>query len=140
MCIRDSADCARRVSARAGSAGADHPARVRGDVLPAGIPRAGARSAGALCAGGRLRRAHALPCLPAVSYTHLDVYKRQLYHIGIPEDQIMDLATNECNTTPCMMPYVCLLYTSRPRPVRTVPNRMLCLESLYSKDYFYYSY
>lgn len=29
---------------------------------------------------------------------------------------------------------------SRVRPVHTVPNRMSCLESLYSKDYFYYSY
>lgn len=30
--------------------------------------------------------------------------------------------------------------SGRPRPMRTVPNRMSCLESLYSKDYFYYSY
>ena len=29
-----------------------------------------------------------------------------LYHIGIPENEIMALATGECNTTPCMMPYV----------------------------------
>ena len=32
---------------------------------------------------------------------------------GIPEDQIMDLATNECNTTPCMMPYVTTFFMPR---------------------------
>ena len=38
--------------------------------------------------------------------TGIELAAEWLYHIGIPEDQIMDLATNECNTTPCMMPYV----------------------------------
>lgn len=36
-----------------------------------------------------------------------------LYHIGIPEDHIEDLAKNECNTTPCMMPYVTTFFEPR---------------------------
>ena len=42
-----------------------------------------------------------------------EVCREWLYHIGIPEDQIMDLATNECNTTPCMMPYVTTFFEPR---------------------------
>ena len=36
-----------------------------------------------------------------------------LYHIGIPENEIMALATGECNTTPCMMPYVTTFFEPR---------------------------
>ena len=36
-----------------------------------------------------------------------------LYHIGIPKQDIMTLAENECNTTPCMMPYVTSFFEPR---------------------------
>ena len=45
--------------------------------------------------------------------TGIELCAEWLYHIGIPEDQIMDLATNECNTTPCMMPYVTTFFMPR---------------------------
>ena len=45
--------------------------------------------------------------------TGIELAAEWLYHIGIPEDQIMDLATNECNTTPCMMPYVTTFFEPR---------------------------
>ena len=36
-----------------------------------------------------------------------------LYHIGILEDHIYELAEKECNTTPCMMPYVTSFFEPR---------------------------
>ena len=45
--------------------------------------------------------------------TGIELAAEWLYHIGIPEDQMMDLATNECNTTPCMMPYVTTFFMPR---------------------------
>ena len=68
---RGGTDRARRVPARAGCAGGDHPARVRRDVLPAGVPRDGAGPAGALCAGRQLRGAHALRWPTACRGMHL---------------------------------------------------------------------
>ena len=50
---------------------------------------------------------------PMYQCTGIELAAEWLYHIGIPEDQIMDLATNECNTTPCMMPYVTTFFMPR---------------------------
>ena len=36
-----------------------------------------------------------------------------MYHIGIPEADIMELANNQCNTTPVMMPYVTTFFEPR---------------------------
>lgn len=36
-----------------------------------------------------------------------------LYHIGIPENRIMELAGSACNTTACMMPYVTSFFEPR---------------------------
>ena len=36
-----------------------------------------------------------------------------LYHIGVPEDQIEDMATNSANTVPCMMPYIDAFFMPR---------------------------
>ena len=36
-----------------------------------------------------------------------------LYHIGVPEDQIEDMATNSANTVPCMMPYITAFFMPR---------------------------
>ena len=36
-----------------------------------------------------------------------------LYHLGVPEDQIEDMATNSANTVPCMMPYIDAFFMPR---------------------------
>ena len=36
-----------------------------------------------------------------------------LYHIGVPADQIEELATNSANTVPCMMPYIDAFFMPR---------------------------
>ena len=36
-----------------------------------------------------------------------------LYHIGVPEDQIEDMAANSANTVPCMMPYITAFFMPR---------------------------
>lgn len=36
-----------------------------------------------------------------------------LYHLGVPESQIEDLAENSANTVPCMMPYITAFFMPR---------------------------
>ena len=36
-----------------------------------------------------------------------------LYHLGVPEDQIEELATHSANTVPCMMPYITAFFMPR---------------------------
>ena len=43
-----------------------------------------------------------------------------LYHLGVPEDQIEELATNSANTVPCMMPYITAFFMPRAKGDR--PN------------------
>ena len=38
-----------------------------------------------------------------------------LYHLGVPEDQIEELATNSANTIPCMMPYITAFFMPRAK-------------------------
>lgn len=45
--------------------------------------------------------------------TGAELCEEWLYHIGIPEKDIVALATKECNTTPCMMPYVTTFFEPR---------------------------
>ena len=46
-----------------------------------------------------------------------------LYHIGVPEDQIEDLASNSANTVPVMMPYIDAFFM--PRAYGDRPNVVL---------------
>lgn len=50
---------------------------------------------------------------PMYQCTGIELAAEWLYHIGIENQKIMDLATNECNTTPCMMPYVTSFFEPR---------------------------
>lgn len=50
---------------------------------------------------------------PMNESTGIELCEEWLYHIGIPESEIVDLATKECNTTPCMMPYVTTFFEPR---------------------------
>ena len=36
-----------------------------------------------------------------------------LYHLGVPENQIEDMAENSANTIPCMMPYITAFFMPR---------------------------
>ena len=42
-----------------------------------------------------------------------EVCREWLYHIGIPENKINDLAKNACNTTTCYMPYINAFFQPR---------------------------
>ncbi len=56
--------------------------------------------------------------------TGAEVAMEWLYHIGIPQDQIEDLAHNACNTTTCFMPYINAFFQPRKESDRpkVVPN------------------
>lgn len=42
-----------------------------------------------------------------------EVCREWLYHIGVPENKINDLAKNACNTTTCYMPYINAFFQPR---------------------------
>ncbi len=42
-----------------------------------------------------------------------EICREWLYHIGIPEDRIEELATTACNTTTCYMPYINAFFQPR---------------------------
>src|SRR5699024_9179066 len=42
-----------------------------------------------------------------------EVCREWLYHIGIPDAEIDDLAKNACNTTTCFMPFINAFFQSR---------------------------
>ncbi len=51
---------------------------------------------------------------PMRDCTGKEICMEWLYHLGVPEDQIEDMAANSANTVPCMMPlYRCVLYAAR---------------------------
>ena len=56
--------------------------------------------------------------------TGAEVAMEWLYHIGIPQDKIEDLAHNACNTTTCFMPYINAFFQPRKESDRpkVVPN------------------
>ena len=42
-----------------------------------------------------------------------EICQEWLYHIGVPVDQIENLAANSANTVPCMMPYIDAFFMPR---------------------------
>lgn len=50
--------------------------------------------------------------------TGQEVCQEWLYHIGIPENEIEELAKNECNTTTCYMPYINAFFQPRKQTDR----------------------
>ena len=50
---------------------------------------------------------------PMRECTGKEICMEWLYHIGVPADQIEDLATNSANTVPCMMPYIDAFFMPR---------------------------
>ncbi len=47
--------------------------------------------------------------------TGKEICMEWLYHLGVPEDQIVDLAENHANTVPCMMPYITAFFMPRSK-------------------------
>jgi len=50
---------------------------------------------------------------PMKDCTGIEICEEWLYHMGVPVDQIHDLATNSASTVPCMMPYVTAFFMPR---------------------------
>ena len=57
---------------------------------------------------------------PMRACTGKEICMEWLYHIGVPEDQIADLAENSANTVPVMMPYIDAFFM--PRAYGDRPN------------------
>ena len=55
---------------------------------------------------------------PMRECTGVEVCAEWLYHIGIDEDKIYDLAVKSCNTTTCFMPYINAFFQPRKYDVR----------------------
>ncbi len=47
--------------------------------------------------------------------TGKEICMEWLYHLGVPEDQIEELATNSANTVPVMMPYITAFFMPREK-------------------------
>ena len=47
--------------------------------------------------------------------TGKEICMEWLYHLGVPTDQIEELATNSANTVPCMMPYITAFFMPRAK-------------------------
>jgi oleate hydratase len=45
--------------------------------------------------------------------TGIEIAQEWLYHIGVPEDEIFNLAKNSCNTIPTYMPYITSYFMPR---------------------------
>lgn len=45
--------------------------------------------------------------------TGSEIAQEWLYHMGVPVDEIADLANNSCNTIPCYMPYITSYFMAR---------------------------
>lgn len=52
---------------------------------------------------------------PMMECTGKEICEEWLYHIGVPVDQIEDLAENHANFVPCVMPYVTSYFEVRAR-------------------------
>lgn len=50
---------------------------------------------------------------PMRECTGKEITEEWLYHLGVPEDQIEELATNSARCVPCMMPYITAFFMPR---------------------------
>lgn len=50
---------------------------------------------------------------PMRECTGKEICMEWLYHLGVPESQIEDMAENSANTVPCMMPYITAFFMPR---------------------------
>ncbi len=57
---------------------------------------------------------------PMKDCTGIEITQEWLYHMGVPESEILEMATNSANCIPCMMPYVTAYFM--PREAGDRPN------------------
>ena len=57
---------------------------------------------------------------PMKDCTGIEITEEWLYHMGVPESEIHDMAVNSANSIPCMMPYVTAYFM--PREAGDRPN------------------
>jgi len=57
---------------------------------------------------------------PMRDCTGIEITQEWLYHLGVPEAEIPDMAANSANCVPCMMPYVTAYFM--PRAIGDRPN------------------
>lgn len=57
---------------------------------------------------------------PLRECTGIEITEEWLYHVGVPEDQIHDLAVSSARCIPCMMPYITAFFM--PRTAGDRPN------------------
>lgn len=57
---------------------------------------------------------------PMKDCTGIEITQEWLYHMGVPESEILDMATNSASCIPCMMPYVTAYFM--PREAGDRPN------------------
>ena len=50
---------------------------------------------------------------PMIECTGKEICMEWLYHLGVPENQIEEMAENSANTIPCMMPYITAFFMPR---------------------------
>lgn len=50
---------------------------------------------------------------PITECTGIEIAEEWLYQLGVPEDQIHELASKSCNTVPCYMPYITSYFMAR---------------------------
>ncbi len=62
---------------------------------------------------------------PMRDCTGKEICEEWLYHLGVPEDEIEDIAENSCNTVPVMMPYITAFFMPREKGDRpdVVPEK-----------------
>lgn len=52
---------------------------------------------------------------PMRECTGIEICEEWLYHMGVPEEEILDMATNSASTIPCMMPYITAFFMPRTK-------------------------
>lgn len=52
---------------------------------------------------------------PLLECTGTEITEEWLYHVGVPEDQIHELATTSARSIPCMMPYITSFFMPRTK-------------------------
>ncbi len=63
---------------------------------------------------------------PMRECTGKEICMEWLYHIGVPEEEIEELASASANTIPCMMPYITAFFMPRAAGDRRCCSKRRC--------------
>ena len=81
---------------------------------------------------------------PITECTGSEICQEWLYHMGVPQEEIVELAQSECNTIPVYMPYVTAYfmpraYKDRPLVVPNGSKNLAFIETLQKQHGILYS-